>query len=290
MPENAEKNKLIAPALLVGVIAVSFASVFFRLAAPTHPLVMAGIRLGIAAALLSPFLIRAAIQGKTSSRFVIHALLAGVFYGIHFGAWVTSLTLTSVAASVTLVTINPIFLSIVGLVTGKDKPGKGIFISLLLAVIGLAVIGGEHLALGGEAITGDLLALVGSLAMSGYLLVGRRLGEDFDVFLFSGLATGTGAILLLGTALFLGIPIEAASPIALFFLILTALIPQLIGHNILTWALKHAKPVTVSMAIIGEPVGAAVLSLFILSEAMSAQTIIGCSLTLAGVIWAIKSR
>ncbi|MSP72312.1 MAG: DMT family transporter, partial [Myxococcales bacterium] len=200
----------VALALLGALIALSFAAPLFRLAAPTHPLVAAGLRLSLAALILSPLIVRAHRAGRLDRRTVRLALLAGLAYGLHFGAWVTSLTLTSVAASVTLVTCTPLLLAIWAAITGEDRQGGVFFVALGCSILGLVIIGGADLAAEG-ALVGDALALFGALAIAGYFLLARRLGPTLDVGAFSAIATATGGLSLLTAAAFMGVELRPAS-------------------------------------------------------------------------------
>jgi len=283
----AAGNRLVAPALFVAVVAISFAAIFFKKSQPTHPVVAAGIRLAIAALLFLPMALRSWRQGKGSRQLIVSGLWAGVFYALHFGTWVTSLTLTSVASSVTLVTATPLLLGVYALVAGTDKPEKRHWISIALALVGLSVIGSHDSQAGNDALLGDLFAFGGAAAMAGYMLISRRLGESLDIWIFGGLATSVGAATLLGTALLLDIPIQPSSDEALMYLALAALVPQLIGHNLLTWSLRHTRPTVVGISTIGEPIGAALLGWLWLGEAVSSTVGLGCSITLAAVVLAV---
>jgi len=278
---------LVAPGLVLGVISLSFAAIFFRKAAPTHPIIMAGVRLLIASLLLAPFTINAWRKGKLPAAVWKSAIVAGLLYGLHFGSWVTSLTMTSVAASVTLVTTNPIFLGIFAFFTGRDKPGPRLWLSIGVAFAGLLIIGGSDLSASMDTLMGDALALLGAVAMSLYLLTGRRLGHQLDVMAYAGIATAVGGIMLIGAALVWGIPLEIASAESFMYIVLAALIPQMIGHNLLTWALRHTTPTAVSMTIVGEPVGATILGWMWLGEAVPLWVGIGCAITLCAVLFAI---
>jgi drug/metabolite transporter (DMT)-like permease len=277
------ERRIVPLVLGAAVVAVSFAAVFFRKASPTHPLVMSGMRLAAAAIVLAPWTVRSIIRNPLRGRILKHAATAGVLYGLHFGTWVTSLTLTGIAASVTLVTITPLLLAVLGLITGNDRPSGKIWIALALATIGLFFIGGADLAGGWGRVAGDMLAVAGAVTMAGYLLVGRRLGGDMDLVAFSGIATAVGAVLLLSSAALIGVPLKAASTEALIYILLAALIPQLIGHNLLTWCLRHTKPATVGMAIVGEPVGATILGAIWLKESVMPMTAVGCAVILCGI-------
>jgi drug/metabolite transporter (DMT)-like permease len=292
MGESAPRprSSIVAPALIVGVTAISFAAIFFRKAAPTHPMVSAGIRLAVAALLLSPLLFRAMAQGRVTGRLVRAGVLGGLLYGAHFGTWVTSLMLTSVAASVTLVTATPLLLAVAGLITGRDRPTRRLWMALGLALFGVLLIGGAPSHQHPDALTGDALALAGAAAMAGYLVVGRRLGEALDLWPFMAITTAVGSATMFTGAALLGVPLEAASTEALGYLVLAALLPQLVGHGLLTWSLRHTTPTTVGMATVGEPVGAAALGWVWLGESVSPLTAVGCLITLAAVALALRSR
>lgn len=285
MRDRSERG--VGLALFVAAAAISFAAIFFRRAAPTHPLIIAGARLSIAALALSVPTVRAWRAGRLPPRVVRRALIAGVLYGIHFGTWVSSLTMTSVASSVTLVTATPLLLAIVALITGRDHPERRHWISIGLALIGLSIIGWADLSLSGEALLGDGLAIAGAAAMAAYLLLVRALGKDLDVFAFSGLACAVGSATLLIAAIVLGVPIEVASSESLLWIALAALVPQLVGHSLLTWSLRHATPTAVGIATVGEPVGATFLAWVWLRETPTALVLIGCAITLVAVFIAL---
>ncbi len=277
-------------ALLTAVVAISFAAIFFRLASPTPPLVSAGVRLTFSALLLAPWTLRGLRAGRLAGDRGRAAVLGGLLYALHFGSWVASLERTTIAASVTLVTATPILLALHGLATGRDRPTRRLWIALGLGVVGVAILGGTDLGRGAEALLGDALALVGCAAMAAYLLVVRRLGPELDVLAFAGVATGVGAAALAGATLILGGPLLPASPEAAGWLLLSALVPQLIGHNLLTWALRHAPPTVVGMATVGEPVGASLLGFLVLGESVGPLAAIGCAVTIGAVVMALRAR
>ena len=281
-------TRRVVVALTVGVTALSFAAPFFRRASPTHPLAASAIRLAVAAVLLAPFVVRAAQRGRLSRRVLVHAILAGLAYAVHFGAWVTSLGLTTVAASVTIVTATPLLLGVVALLTGRDRPDRRHWLAIGLALAGLSIIGGHDGAFGSAALLGDGLAGLGAAAMACYLLVGRRLGDTMDVWAYSGIATAVGSAALFGFGALRGVPLGPASNEALLYLVLAALVPQLVGHGLLTWSLRHARPTVVGIATVGEPVGATFLTWAWLGERVPAVVAVGCATVLVAVIAAVR--
>ncbi|NOY94628.1 MAG: DMT family transporter [Deltaproteobacteria bacterium] len=291
MSAHAESSRLRAtPVLAVGVLAIGFAAPLIRLAAPTPPLVLAGLRLAIAAGLLLPFTLRAIRSRRLDARALRLGALGGLAYALHFGAWVRSLELTSVAASVTIVTSTPLMLAIVALITGRDRPTRRHWLAIALGVLGLSVLSAHGLDAGAgtDELWGDTLAFLGAVAVVFYLLLVRRLGPNLPTMAFLGVPCGVGATALLGAAYVTHLPIEAASPRALMFITLAALVPQLIGHGALTYSLGSLRPTVVGMATVGEPVVATLLAFLFLGEGLDALTAIGCAITLGGVLLALS--
>jgi drug/metabolite transporter (DMT)-like permease len=152
---------------------------------------------------------------------------------------------------------------------------------------GSTVIGGAdlmHVASPG-ALLGDALALLGAFSIAGYFLTARRLGPTLDVSAFSAVAVaGSAALSLLGTAQVLGVPLTAGEPVrGAGACVACTLVPQLVGHSLLTWALRHTGPASVAMATVGEPVGATLLTWWWLHESPTPTVLLGCSVTLIGV-------
>ncbi len=286
LADSPVEGAQVVPALTLAVVAISFAAIFFRLAAPTPPIVAAGTRLAVAALLLSPLVFRARRAGRLPNTVLRSAVLAGVAYAVHFGTWVTSLSMTSVAASVTLVTATPVILALVGIVSRRDAPERRHLLALALAAAGLLLVGGSDLA-DPAALRGDALALVGAAAMAAYMLLARRHGDSLDSWAYSGVATFVGAVILLGAASVSGTAIAFPGWKPFGFVVLAALLPQLVGHGLLTWTLRHARPTKVGIATLTEPVGATLLAWAFLAERAAALTLVGCAVTLIGVALAV---
>ena len=112
------------------------------------------------------------------------AALSGVFLALHFATWISSLALTTVAASVVLVTSAPIFTAAAGRLFFGERVDRRVTMGILLALAGTVVITGGDLRLSGRAALGDLLALAGAVAGAGYFLAGRRLRPDISLLTY----------------------------------------------------------------------------------------------------------
>lgn len=284
--------------LLIGVVSISFAAPFFKLAAPTHPLVSAATRLSIASVIWWFFIsvqrgvARERVEKMRKGKLVKYACLCGICYAVHFGAWVWSLGLTSVLTSATLVTTTPIMLGVIGLMSGKDQPNLRLIFSGLVAMAGVALFTLEGQAGGAGSLQGDGLALLGAFAMVPYLLLSRALGEDMVISVFSAITTSVGALCLWSVTWIalpcqdLGVPTQKA----FLALLGAALIPQMIGHSALTLSLKSRTPTEVGMATVAEPIGASVLAWILLTETPSLVGVLASVLTLSAVLFALTSE
>lgn len=208
------------------------------------------------------------------------AVVASIFYAVHFGAWVWSLDLTSVAASVSLVTATPLMLALWGVIRRQDAPTGGIWLAILVSSLGVLVISGADFE--GSTILGNSLALLGAVAMAGYMLTVRKLGV-IDVLAFGSATAGMASLWLLTVAVFLGQTILPPTPTAAFFILMAALVPQIIGHSVITWALRFTTPTIVGLATLIEPVASSIFAWILLEERPGTMVFMGCGLTLIGV-------
>jgi drug/metabolite transporter (DMT)-like permease len=277
--------------LLIGVIAVSFASIFIRLA-DASPLVIAAARLLFASAVLLPF---AAVNSmvsisKLTVRDLFLIILSSLFLALHFGLWITSLSYTTIASSVILVTSHPAFVAVFSYFLWKERLNKLNILGIAAALAGVAVINYGDFALSSRAVLGDLMALAASFAMGAYLIIGRQMRKRIDSLGYLTLIyTGAGLMLLL-VLLFTGERLSGYSATTYLMFLLLALVPQLIGHSALNLAVRTLPVTLVSIAILGEPIGATLLGALILREMPKVNEIAGGMLILVGIYLVLRRK
>ena len=275
--------------LLVGVAAMSFASIFIRLA-EAPPLVIAAYRLTIAALVFLPF--APSKWSKTwrqvSRRDVLLLLFASLFLALHFALWISSLKNTSIASSVILVTSNPIFVAIFSYFLWKEKMTRLMLGGMALALGGAVLISYGDFALSGTALLGDALAVLAALVWGIYLVTARHLRARIDFLSFVTFIYAGAAVFLLIAVAIGGYSLFGYSTQTYLMMALLALVPQLIGHSAANFALRFIPATLVSVAILGEPVGATLLGYFILEEAPGLNEIAGGALVLAGIFAVLK--
>ena len=276
----AASRATVAVWMVVGIAAISTSPILVRVAA-LPALALAFWRCLAGAALLAPFARRAEL-GQAEA---VRLLAAGVFLAVHFALWNASLALTSVAASTTLVSCSPLFVGLGGRLLG-EPPGRRAWLGIALAVAGAAVIGlGDAGAVqaGGRALLGDGLAFAGSVAMAGYLLLGRVARRRLPLSTYAASVYGVAAAVLLPACLLTGAALagyRAGSWLALAAVVAG---PQLLGHTVFNGLLARVSATVVAVAILAEPVGATALAWLLLDELPAAAFWLGAPLVLAGV-------
>lgn len=297
--------------LFIAILAVSTASIFIRFAqtdgAPS--LVIAALRLTFATLLLSPIALtrhRTEIKSFTRKQIAL-GIVSGLFLAIHFATWISSLEYTSVASSVVFVSTGPLWVALLSPMLLNEKLTRAAILGLGLAILGGAVVGlsdacviqngircpqlGQVMqATKGSAMWGNFLALAGAWAVTGYLIIGRKLRTGMSLIPYIFLVYGMAAIALLVIMFAAGKSPLGYEANTYGWIFLLAAVPQLIGHSTYNWALRYLPAAFVAVMTLGEPIGSAILAFFILSETPSIATIIGGILILLGIYLASRNR
>jgi drug/metabolite transporter (DMT)-like permease len=280
--------------LAVGIVAISMASVLIRLAqgegAPS--LSIAAWRLTFASLVLLPYAWATHRQEILSlSRRELGLLgVAGVFLGLHFAAWIASLGLTSVASSVVLVSMGPVFVGIGSWIFLGERPSLVMGAGILVAAVGSIIVSWGDIGQGQDHLLGDLLALVGAIMVAGYLMIGRKVRGQRSLMAYIAPVYGVAMLTLWFIVLVTGQPMLGLSPAAYGWMLALGLVPQLVGHSTLNWALRHLSATYVSIVTLAEPIGSGVLAYLILGEAVTLATGIGGGLILAGIFVASRAE
>ena len=289
MEESPPFNPFLA--LISGVLAVSTGAVFAKLAeAPA--LVIAAYRVGLASVILAPIAwwkARDEIVSLGMREYGL-ALLSGLFLALHFSTWISSLNYTSVANSVVLVNTNPLWVGVLTPVISKDRLTLTTKISIVISVIGGAIIGAGDFATGGQALWGDFLALLGSICAAMYLLLGRNLRRRLSLLAYVIICYGSAAIMLWGLVIALGLQVVGFSSGTYAAFAGMALISQIIGHTSYNWALKWFSASLIAVSLLGEPIGATILAYIIFDESLTWTKFVGGSLILAAIYLAAKGE
>lgn len=280
--------------LSIGIVAISFASIFIRFAQAENvpTLSIAAWRLIFASLVLLPYAWAThRHEIRDLSRRELSLLVAsGVFLGLHFATWIASLGYTSIASSVVLVSMGPLFVGLGSWIFLKERPTVQLSVGILMAAAGSIVISWGDLDQGQDQLLGDLLALAGAVMVAGYFMIGRKVRAHRSLTAYIALVYGVAMLTLLVIVLVSRQPMLGFSLPAYGWMLALGLVPQLIGHSTLNWALRHLSATYVSIITLAEPLGSGILAYIILGEAVSWPTAAGGVLVLAGIYIASRAE
>jgi drug/metabolite transporter (DMT)-like permease len=283
-----ERNTFLGLAL--AVIAVSTSAPAIRIAEPLdHSLIAAG-RVCVTAfglALVAPRSTMTALRACAEPKVGVRVLAAGILLAAHFALWIASLGATSVIRSVALVSTQPLFAGLFARLIGDRAPWT-LFAGTALAVAGSVVLvsGGEVAgSTGGGAFFGDVLAIGGAATAAAYLSLGRSVKEQLPLagyFALVNVVAALGLLALVAVRRPFG-DLASVGPTDVFAVAWVGLVPGLVGHGLLNWAVRRTPVHVVSLAVLVEPIGASLLAWILIGEAVGPMEAIGAAIVIGGV-------
>lgn len=253
-------------------------------------LIIATYRLSIAALILTGISLKqkSILYDLNKKKELFLTLIAGIALALHFVFWIESLRLTSVASSVVLVYTSPIWTAVISHFFLREDISSGLIFGILISIVGVALIAYSGAAVGISASKGNLLALLGGLMAGIYLSLGRILRRNKSTIAYSGSVYLTAAVILFMISIISGRALTGYSFDMYILLFMIGIIPQLLGHTSFNWALKHRSAVSVSVLMLGEPVGATLLAAIFLLEIPSGGELFGGGILLTGIYLSSK--
>ncbi|MBT2571990.1 DMT family transporter [Planococcus sp. ISL-110] len=270
--------------IIIGVFSVALSAIFVKMTSADSG-VTAFYRMLFSILIMSPvfFLKYTHEIKKLSKRDWIFTTIAGVFLAFHFILWFESLNYTSVASSTVLVTLQPLFAFAGTYFFFNEKLSKKTLIAGAIAISGSVLIGYGDFKVSGSALYGDLLALIACALITAYLLFGQDVRKRLSLVTYTFVVYGVSTVTLFFYIVFKEESFGPYPASEWMWFLLLALIPNLLGHTLFNWALKWVSTNVISIAILFEPIGAAILAYFILGEYLSISQIVGGSIVLSGI-------
>ena len=216
------------------------------------------------------------------------SLLAGALLAGHFAAWVPSVTLTSVASSTALVATQPVWAALLARLGGR-LVARRVWTGILVAVAGAAMITGADLSLSARAVIGDLLAVLGGILAAGYVTAGAAVRVKVSTTAYTTVCYSTCAVLLVIVCLVFRQPLTGYSGTTWIKLAALTAGAQLLGHSLVNVVLRTTSPTVVSLAILFEAPGAAIIAAVWLDQLPPLSAVPGIVVLLAGLALVIRS-
>ncbi|HYT70491.1 MAG TPA: DMT family transporter [Gemmatimonadales bacterium] len=269
--------------LILAVLATTYAGPIVRLA--TAPAVaIAFWRLALVLPVTFGLATRERQGREARAAFPLMAL-AGLLLALHFWTWIASLRFTTVASSVVLVSLKPIFAWGIAALWLGEHPGRTERWGIVVAVLGATLIGLGDARLSRGALGGDALALAGALTGAAYYVIGRRVRRTVGVWSYASAVYAVAAVTLGCVAGMRAAPLTGFGGRDWAVFGAMAAGPMLVGHTGMNYALRRYRATTVNVAALGEPVGAAIIAWLVpaIHEVPPPAAVIGGSLVLLGI-------
>ncbi len=215
--------------------------------------------------------------------------ISGVFLGLHFATWIPSLIFTSVAASTALVATQPIWAAFIARARGV-RMSRGSWIGIWIALSGVLVLTGVDIRTDSRHLIGDALALAGAIFAAAYMSVGAEVRKSVSTATMTFPLYGIAALTILPLVFVFQQELVGFNLNAWLMILGITLGAQLLGHTLMNKVLARSSATFVSLAILFEMPGAAIVAAIWLGQTPPVAIYPAAALILAGVVVVIKSN
>jgi len=269
--------------LAVGVVGVSLSGPLIAAMASVPALAIAFWRMSIATAFTAPVAAphRRLVRdiGASDTRLIV---VSAVALAAHFGLWVTSLKLTSVASATALVCLQAGWVVLFSWMGGV-RPDRRTAVGLTVCLAGVLVVTGVDFSVSPEDLLGDLLALLGGAGSAVYMIVGGRVRQRTNTAVYTLLCYGMCSLMLVAACLAGSVPLAGFAADDWAQLVALAVASQLLGHSVFNHLLATVSPTVVSLVILLEVPGAALLAAWFLGQTPPVGVYAGLAVLVCGL-------
>lgn len=288
--QEASRHRLALAILVLGAVCIAFAPIFVRLA-DVGPVSVVAWRLGLSI----PFALVWTLQSPNGAHHEksrwgpLWLILAGVLLAVDLALWHIAIHYTSVANSTFILNLAPIFVTLGASWFFGEKFGRGFVFALIAAIVGAALLvrasfGGSH-----QALTGDLIALTAAVFYAGYQLTVKHCRRFYATSRILAATAIVSPLVLIVPMLVLGETILPSTTQGWLAVIGIALVCQVLGQGLITWAVGYVRANLASVVLLVQPVIAAWLAALLFGEWLQSGQIVGCLLVLAGIAFARRA-
>jgi drug/metabolite transporter (DMT)-like permease len=249
-------------------------------------------RNAMSAAVLLPVALvrnRSELRGLTARERGL-ALLAGLMLALHFATWIPALSYTSVASATALVATQPVWSALIGTVRG-ERIGRQVWLGIAVSLAGALLLTGADLRVSGDALLGDGLAILGGIFAAAYMTAGSEVRRSVSTTSYTAVCYSTTALLLLVSCLVGGQGLAGYDGRDWLKLVALTAGAQLLGHSLFNVVLRTTSPTVVSLSILFEIPGAAVIAaLFVKDQHVPWLAVPSAALLVAGLALVIRAN
>ncbi len=179
--------------------------------------------------------------------------------------------------------LQPVFVMAGTFVFFKERTSTPAKAGMGIAMIGSILVGWGDIGLSDRHMIGDILLILGTIAISIHMLMSQRLLLQLPSYLYSLLVFLAAAIVFAIYNLAMGITMVNYPLREWGIFALLTVVPTVFGHLLFNWLLQYTGATTISMSILGEPIGASLLAFLLLNERMTVFQIIGGLIVIFGL-------
>jgi drug/metabolite transporter (DMT)-like permease len=286
MAEGGRREAMAA--LAIAAVAISFSSIFVRWC-ESPPLVIAAWRMLLAALILTPlaFFYRPQQFLRLTRRDLAIMAGLGVVLGLHFFAFIASLSYTSVAASTLLICVHPLIVGVVSILVFKEAK-RWIAVGIALGFMGILLL--TVGSLGTTSDFGNMLALIAGVLIAIYIMAGRLLMRHIGLLAYCLVIYLFAAIFLFALCFATAAPVWPLPGDDLLLIFIMAAVCSNLGQTLYNRGLQDLAASTVSTVLIAEPIISTILAVLLLGEAPPAGVLLAGIFILIGVVIVLRGE
>lgn len=271
--------------IIIGVISISFSAIFVKLANADSG-VIAFYRMLFSVIIMTPLFLKNHVHEikLLGAKDWIFSSIAGIFLAFHFILWFESLNYTSVASSTVLVTMQPLFAFVGTYLFFQERISVQAILSGVIAIAGSVLISWGDFKVSGSALFGDVLALIACAFVTAYFLFGQDVRKRLSLITYTMVVYSISTVCLFIYILLKGESFGPYPFMTWVWFLLLAIVPNLLGHTLFNWSIKWVSTNVISVAVLFEPIGAAILASIIFGEELIATQIIGGIAVILGIM------
>ncbi len=273
-----QRPRLFGAFLAIGILAASQSGNLVRLG-DASPFAIATWRLALASLMLAPFAgRRLAALAQLPGRDLGLLAVAGVALAGHLVAWIAAVQHTTVANAAVFFAVNPVMTAGAARLLFGERLGPRLLLAIALGLAGVVVIGAHALDLSSDSLVGDGLALLCAALFTVYFLLGKRLRARLEARVYVTAVYGAAALAGFVALVAVGAPLVAYDAQNWLCFGLMALVPTVIGHSALNFALRYMDVSRVSALTLIEPALAGAVAWVAWGEPLTGSTLAGYAL------------
>lgn len=276
---------------LVGVLGVSASGPIVAATPSVSPLAMAFWRNALGSAAMGGGTLvrrRGSLHWPSRNEW-LYCGIASIALALHFACFMTAVRLTNVAAATALVCLQSAWIAAYQRLRGA-RLGKQVTWGMAAALAGVLVITGFDAGSSPQALAGDVLAMAGGVLAGAYTFAGSKARATMDTGSYTTLCYALTAGVLVLLAVVSGEPLVGFSAVGWLGIVGLTVVSQLLGHTIFNHLVVTLGPLVVSMIILLEIPGAAILAAVFLDQAPPAGTYAGLALILLGLLAVVRGQ